>query len=155
MWSKPHRHLPSYSRALSYPTQPSKRDWPQYTMEDQPLIPSKRSSTPLPKRQLAIILFARLAEPIAYTQIFPYIAQVSALCPSFAKSRSQRYILDGRGATHCNRQEENRVLRRLDCKSNSPECNRTCPLSDVNHNLGQSLCISSILYNLVLGASLG
>ncbi|KAG8961328.1 hypothetical protein FRC00_012572 [Tulasnella sp. 408] len=45
-------------------------------MEDQPLIPSKQIPTPLPKRQLAIILFARLAEPIAYTQIFPYIAQM-------------------------------------------------------------------------------
>ncbi|KAG9051562.1 hypothetical protein FS837_004072 [Tulasnella sp. UAMH 9824] len=48
-------------------------------MEDQPLIPSERKPTPLPKRQLAIILFARLAEPIAYTQIFPYIAQVEWL----------------------------------------------------------------------------
>ncbi|KAG9051563.1 hypothetical protein FS837_004073 [Tulasnella sp. UAMH 9824] len=46
-------------------------------MEDQPLIPSKQNPTPLPKRQLVTILFARLAEPIAYTQIFPYIAQVS------------------------------------------------------------------------------
>ncbi|KAG8914859.1 hypothetical protein FRC01_003887 [Tulasnella sp. 417] len=45
-------------------------------MEEQPLILSKRNPTPLPKRQLAIILFARLAEPIAYTQIFPYIAQM-------------------------------------------------------------------------------
>ncbi|KIO34744.1 hypothetical protein M407DRAFT_210146 [Tulasnella calospora MUT 4182] len=45
-------------------------------MDEQPLIPSKRNPTPLPKRQLAIILFARLAEPIAYTQIFPYIAQM-------------------------------------------------------------------------------
>ncbi|KAG8847042.1 hypothetical protein FRB96_001692 [Tulasnella sp. 330] len=29
--------------------------------------------TPLPKKQLAIICFCRLAEPIAFTQIFPYI----------------------------------------------------------------------------------
>ncbi|KAG8961327.1 hypothetical protein FRC00_012571 [Tulasnella sp. 408] len=45
-------------------------------MENQPLIPCKRKPTPLPKRQLVIIFFARLAEPIAYTQIFPYIAQM-------------------------------------------------------------------------------
>ncbi|KAG8981016.1 hypothetical protein FRC05_003916 [Tulasnella sp. 425] len=40
--------------------------------ESQPLLP-KKQVTPLPKAQLAIVLFARLAEPIAYTQIFPYI----------------------------------------------------------------------------------
>ncbi|KAG9050198.1 hypothetical protein FS837_007096 [Tulasnella sp. UAMH 9824] len=40
--------------------------------EAQPLLP-KKPVTPLPKFQLAIVLFARLAEPIAYTQIFPYI----------------------------------------------------------------------------------
>ncbi|KAG8954450.1 hypothetical protein FRC04_011777 [Tulasnella sp. 424] len=45
-------------------------------MEEQPLIPNKRQPTPLPKGQLGIILFARFAEPIAYTQIFPYIAQM-------------------------------------------------------------------------------
>ncbi|KAG8954451.1 hypothetical protein FRC04_011778 [Tulasnella sp. 424] len=48
-------------------------------MEEQPLIPNKRQPTPLPKGQLGIILFARLAEPIAYTQIFPYIAQRESL----------------------------------------------------------------------------
>ncbi|KAG8910687.1 hypothetical protein FRC00_007721, partial [Tulasnella sp. 408] len=40
--------------------------------EAQPLLP-KKPVTPLPKFQLAVVLFARLAEPIAYTQIFPYI----------------------------------------------------------------------------------
>ncbi|KAG9015942.1 hypothetical protein FRB90_004118 [Tulasnella sp. 427] len=40
--------------------------------EAQPLLP-KKPVTPLPKGQLAVVLFARLAEPIAYTQIFPYI----------------------------------------------------------------------------------
>lgn len=44
--------------------------------EAQPLLP-KKPVTPLPKFQLAIVLFARLAEPIAYTQIFPYINAVS------------------------------------------------------------------------------
>ncbi|KAG9034984.1 hypothetical protein FRB95_012274 [Tulasnella sp. JGI-2019a] len=42
--------------------------------EQQALLPKKPPKrTPLPKRQLAIICFCRLAEPIAYTQIFPYI----------------------------------------------------------------------------------
>ncbi|KAG9035187.1 hypothetical protein FRB95_011921 [Tulasnella sp. JGI-2019a] len=42
--------------------------------EQQPLLSDKR--TPLPKKQLAIICLCRLAEPIAYTQIFPYINQM-------------------------------------------------------------------------------
>ncbi|KAG9006934.1 hypothetical protein FRB94_014769 [Tulasnella sp. JGI-2019a] len=42
--------------------------------EQQPLLSAKR--TPLPKKQLAIICLCRLAEPIAYTQIFPYINQM-------------------------------------------------------------------------------
>ncbi|KAG8991134.1 hypothetical protein FRB93_002914 [Tulasnella sp. JGI-2019a] len=41
--------------------------------EQQPLLPNKIKRTPLPKKQLAIICLSRLAEPIAYTQIFPYI----------------------------------------------------------------------------------
>ncbi|KAG8908214.1 hypothetical protein FRC01_007476, partial [Tulasnella sp. 417] len=43
--------------------------------EAQPLLPKsqKPETTSLPKAQMAVILFARLAEPIAYTQIFPYI----------------------------------------------------------------------------------
>ncbi|KAG8886153.1 hypothetical protein FRB97_007191, partial [Tulasnella sp. 331] len=44
--------------------------------ERQPLLPKKFGCTPLPKEQLAIICLARLAEPIAYTQIFPYINQM-------------------------------------------------------------------------------
>ncbi|KAG8985134.1 hypothetical protein FRB93_006086 [Tulasnella sp. JGI-2019a] len=44
--------------------------------EQQPLLPKKLKRTPLPKKQLAIICLARLAEPIAYTQIFPYINQM-------------------------------------------------------------------------------
>ncbi|KAG8981010.1 hypothetical protein FRC05_003910 [Tulasnella sp. 425] len=44
-----------------------------YGAEAQPLLPNKLQVTPLPKAQLAVVLFARLAEPIAYTQIFPYI----------------------------------------------------------------------------------
>lgn len=50
--------------------------------EAQPLLP-KKQVTPLPKAQLAIVLFARLAEPIAYTQIFPYI---NAVCPNQSRS---------------------------------------------------------------------
>ncbi|KAG8897002.1 hypothetical protein FRB99_008519, partial [Tulasnella sp. 403] len=45
-------------------------------IEEQPLLPNKTKPTPLPKLQLAIACFARLAEPIAYTQIFPYINQM-------------------------------------------------------------------------------
>lgn len=43
--------------------------------EVQPLLPKaqKPETTGLPKAQMGVILFARLAEPIAYTQIFPYI----------------------------------------------------------------------------------
>ncbi|KAG9001956.1 hypothetical protein FRB93_011928 [Tulasnella sp. JGI-2019a] len=44
--------------------------------EEQPLLCNKRKRTPLPKRQLAIICLCRLAEPIAYSQIFPYINQM-------------------------------------------------------------------------------
>ncbi|KAG8943142.1 hypothetical protein FRC03_002645 [Tulasnella sp. 419] len=42
--------------------------------EQQLLKPTPK--TPLPKLQLAIICISRLAEPIAYTQIFPYINQM-------------------------------------------------------------------------------
>ncbi|KAG8991118.1 hypothetical protein FRB93_002898 [Tulasnella sp. JGI-2019a] len=45
--------------------------------EQQPLLPNRLKRTPLPKKQLAIVCLARLAEPIAYTQIFPYINQAS------------------------------------------------------------------------------
>ncbi|KAG9035199.1 hypothetical protein FRB95_011933 [Tulasnella sp. JGI-2019a] len=44
--------------------------------EQQPLLPNRLKRTPLPKKQLAIVCLARLAEPIAYTQIFPYINQL-------------------------------------------------------------------------------
>ncbi|KAG8981009.1 hypothetical protein FRC05_003909 [Tulasnella sp. 425] len=44
-----------------------------YDSEAQPLLPNRLQATPLPKVQLAVVLFVRLAEPIAYTQIFPYI----------------------------------------------------------------------------------
>lgn len=45
--------------------------------EAQPLLPNKLQVTPLPRAQLAVILLARLAEPIAYTQFLPYINSVS------------------------------------------------------------------------------
>ncbi|KIO26752.1 hypothetical protein M407DRAFT_234198 [Tulasnella calospora MUT 4182] len=41
--------------------------------EAQPLLSTKPQVTPLPRAQLAIILFLRVVEPIAYTQLFPYI----------------------------------------------------------------------------------
>ncbi|KAG9050204.1 hypothetical protein FS837_007102 [Tulasnella sp. UAMH 9824] len=41
--------------------------------EAQPLLPNKLQVTPLPRAQVAVILLARLAEPIAYTQFLPYI----------------------------------------------------------------------------------
>ncbi|KAG8906020.1 hypothetical protein FRB99_007752 [Tulasnella sp. 403] len=44
--------------------------------ELQPLLSSKRHPTPLPVFQLAILCYVRLAEPIAYTQIFPYVNQM-------------------------------------------------------------------------------
>ncbi|KDQ14707.1 hypothetical protein BOTBODRAFT_32469 [Botryobasidium botryosum FD-172 SS1] len=40
------------------------------------LKPAMRKATPLPLLQLTILCLARLAEPIAYTQIFPYINQM-------------------------------------------------------------------------------
>ncbi|KAG8945425.1 hypothetical protein FRC04_000800 [Tulasnella sp. 424] len=43
-------------------------------IEQQPLLAKgKMQRTPLPVAQLAVICLVRLAEPIAYTQIFPYI----------------------------------------------------------------------------------
>ncbi|KAH7100536.1 MFS general substrate transporter [Auriculariales sp. MPI-PUGE-AT-0066] len=42
--------------------------------ELEPLVPAaQRKETPLPKLQLGILCLVRLAEPIAYTQIFPYV----------------------------------------------------------------------------------
>lgn len=41
--------------------------------EAQPLLQNTPHVTPLPKAQLAVILCLRLAEPIAYTQLFPHI----------------------------------------------------------------------------------
>lgn len=45
--------------------------------EARPLLPNKVQVTPLPRAQVAVILLARLAEPIAYTQFLPYINSVS------------------------------------------------------------------------------
>ncbi|KIO23393.1 hypothetical protein M407DRAFT_214653 [Tulasnella calospora MUT 4182] len=43
-------------------------------IEQQPLLgKAKEQRTPLPVAQLAILCLVRLAEPIAYTQIFPYV----------------------------------------------------------------------------------
>ncbi|KDQ14669.1 hypothetical protein BOTBODRAFT_55194 [Botryobasidium botryosum FD-172 SS1] len=42
------------------------------------LVPTKPARTPLPRGQLAILCLTRLAEPIAYTQIFPYVNQMMA-----------------------------------------------------------------------------
>ncbi|KAG9049173.1 hypothetical protein FS837_010992 [Tulasnella sp. UAMH 9824] len=43
-------------------------------IEQQPLLAkSKSERTPLPVFQLAVLCLVRLAEPIAYTQIFPYV----------------------------------------------------------------------------------
>lgn len=39
--------------------------------EAAPLLPKR--DTPLPKLQLAILCLVRLAEPVAYTQVFPYV----------------------------------------------------------------------------------
>jgi hypothetical protein len=47
--------------------------------ETTPLLPagaSKKLKTPLPKRQIGILMALQLAEPIASTSIFPYINQV-------------------------------------------------------------------------------
>ncbi|KZP29862.1 MFS general substrate transporter [Athelia psychrophila] len=40
---------------------------------EDPAATERKAITPLPKLQLGIIICMRLAEPIAYTQIFPYI----------------------------------------------------------------------------------
>ncbi|KAG8923946.1 hypothetical protein FRC00_005673 [Tulasnella sp. 408] len=43
-------------------------------IEQQPLLAKRKGErTPLPVFQLAILCLVRLAEPIAYTQIFPYV----------------------------------------------------------------------------------
>ncbi|KAG8949064.1 hypothetical protein FRC00_008310 [Tulasnella sp. 408] len=42
-------------------------------MESQPILGQKSSDSPLPKTQLTIVLFARMAEPISYFQMFPYV----------------------------------------------------------------------------------
>ncbi|KAG8895311.1 hypothetical protein FRC01_012452, partial [Tulasnella sp. 417] len=42
-------------------------------IESHPILLQKGEVTPLPKTQLAIILFARMAEPIAYAQVLPYL----------------------------------------------------------------------------------
>ncbi|KAG1774828.1 major facilitator superfamily domain-containing protein [Suillus placidus] len=47
--------------------------------ETTPLLPvdtSKKPKTPLPKRQIGILMALQLAEPIASTSIFPYINQL-------------------------------------------------------------------------------
>lgn len=41
--------------------------------ERDPLIPAQRSATPLPKLQLAILTYMRLAEPIGFMVIFPFV----------------------------------------------------------------------------------
>jgi hypothetical protein len=43
----------------------------QSTLETQKLAKSKR--TPLPKAQLTVLCAVRLVDPIAFSQIFPYI----------------------------------------------------------------------------------
>ncbi|KZW03867.1 MFS general substrate transporter [Exidia glandulosa HHB12029] len=45
---------------------------PPAQQELEPLV-AQRRETPLPAKQLAILCLVRLAEPIAYTQIFPYV----------------------------------------------------------------------------------
>ncbi|KIO26762.1 hypothetical protein M407DRAFT_23957 [Tulasnella calospora MUT 4182] len=42
-------------------------------IESQPILRQKGADTPLSKTQLAVVLFARMAEPISYSQIIPYI----------------------------------------------------------------------------------
>ncbi|KZV99647.1 MFS general substrate transporter [Exidia glandulosa HHB12029] len=45
----------------------------------EPLLPAKRRETPLPALQLAILCMVRLSEPVAYTQIFPYVNRMMEL----------------------------------------------------------------------------
>lgn len=41
--------------------------------------PNATSTSALPMKQLLVIFIMRLAEPIAYTQVFPYINEVRQL----------------------------------------------------------------------------
>lgn len=81
-----------------YPTAAAILFDPPADAERQPLLHGKPAVTPLPKKQLAIMCFCRLAEPVAsvrvprdhkymktdygaldrFTQIFPYMNQVRA-----------------------------------------------------------------------------
>ncbi|KAG8920287.1 hypothetical protein FRC00_010234 [Tulasnella sp. 408] len=44
--------------------------------ERQPLLGRERPKTPLNKKQLAIVLLAKLADTVAYVQVYPYLGQM-------------------------------------------------------------------------------
>ena len=47
--------------------------------EQTPLLPSKKPTTPLPKRQLLIICLIRIVEPLCFQVVFPFINQMASM----------------------------------------------------------------------------
>ena len=83
--------VPTPKRA-SWPSTPLSKSSPSFIMaggfafdddDERPLIPSEdkkeKVPTPLPKLQLAVLLFFQLAEPITSQCIYPFINQVCSM----------------------------------------------------------------------------
>ncbi|TRM57401.1 major facilitator superfamily domain-containing protein [Schizophyllum amplum] len=63
----------------------------QDTGETTPLLSARAPATPLPKLQLSILLLMRMAEPVAYTVIFPFINQMMEEVTQLPKSKVGYY----------------------------------------------------------------
>lgn len=65
----------THQNALDEPGE-STRLLPDAERGDSTVPTRARGSTPLPKAKLAALVAVRIVDPIAYTQIFPYINQL-------------------------------------------------------------------------------
>jgi len=81
---------PSSSSGAATPINPSLLPEPAADAEQQPLLkPAPRARTPLPKLQLFLLCVVRLAEPVAATQIFPY---VNDMCVRMGYAKSEETV---------------------------------------------------------------
>lgn len=84
-----------------------------------PLLSNKvdKPPTSFPMPQMLLLLVLAVAEPIHATQIYPYLAQVSAF--NYSWVYALRYFLQAcrRNWGDSRRHGEDRLLRRIDCMS--------------------------------------